>query len=942
MLQDSIVTKLAAACGVLLLLVGLSYVPEVIQKSNLADRLMAAITVSTTEYPFQDANIAVSKPQKTTWVRAGTAADGCRDARCSTDTTRDGRTWQNGRYTFTILNKGDEAVELFYKKTNIGVGNNFGNNNFLFIETNAPSLVKYKTTSSKAGQSSTNKNWGWEIMPDNSIFGKNSYLYKNERIILEPGEKTTITYEYEVNLKNAGVNKSYHFAISGLAYATEQAGSLSLPRENILDFKPDLTTSWSPWVVQMSIGLGARPLQDDKTFLEIVGVKKLPDNSGAEVSFRVSDPDGKLTSIEPHLIWVDESNNPEVDLISSNYYPIAVNDDYVPGTSYLSFLEPLPTNETIIKKVVRWEYFGMPVSSPELTNYRLAVGSRRYSNELPLSVYSSKDSLPRGGVMEQKIDLSDGSYLFNIGLTMMSAWPANSCGWHTPFGGGDFPLRPTQTIDIPIYDVPNKSVWITGVGCTPGRLMFDGLNPQMRDYIVTTYTHSEKPTIQITQPSAPEIWYFGQTKEIKWTSAGLSAGNIDISLKYSDSRVCNLASVPYSQNSAQVKIEEGKECGAWNLQSGEYEIVLYAGNGNPDVPFEARSEGPEIGLVSIKVLTPNGGESLPIGSDASFSFTSPSSLSAVVGDLWLPEIGWGLYRNGVLLGYPKVGTEETNENGVHKFTWKAGHYRDAITDTDKIAPAGGGYKMGVYVHMTGLVDESDAVFSLVEPNVSIEVSNPVPETYVYNGDNGVKSASLGVQYDIKAIGGDVYIPVFMSDSSENPRRFLSAAQLSVNNVPVSQQNIPFKLSSWSSTNGYPGFADVEFIHNNDGGQWVYKIPSGKTARLVFGIYVSPEWIKFDTKNGNCRYHAMRLYDLAYGSNPDNLNKKYIFPRTGWGTSPLFLKGSETDCNNPVNSNWVESTTKNIVSSSFDSCVSGLTGQVSYIDPSGQASVKTCQ
>ena len=131
---------------------------------------------------------------------------------------------------------------------------------------------------------------------------------------------------------------------------------------------------------------------------------------------------------------------------------------------------------------------------------------------------------------------------------------------------------------------------------------------------------------------------------------------------------------------------------------------------------------------SITVTSPNGGETLTLGSTYEVKNTYDNQIQ--------PMIGYALYKGSTKLGH-LVGTPIISDQN---FKWNVGQYQEFNSKEVKTAAPGSDYTIGLYTPGNSQLDFSDGPFSIVKDagKAAITVLSPNGgETFVQGGMNKI-------------------------------------------------------------------------------------------------------------------------------------------------------------------------------------------------------------
>ncbi len=149
---------------------------------------------------------------------------------------------------------------------------------------------------------------------------------------------------------------------------------------------------------------------------------------------------------------------------------------------------------------------------------------------------------------------------------------------------------------------------------------------------------------------------------------------------------------------------------------GLYRVAVSNANGiSSDIGFTVTMSSTTPPQPSMTVLSPNGGESLSVGTtyDIKYSYTGVAST--------LPETGFNLFKGTTKLGYIfPINGAPSPAGQVYSARWTVGQYYVSAGVT-KMADPGSDYYIGLYTPGHSDVDRSNAPFSIIP-----QVSTPLP------------------------------------------------------------------------------------------------------------------------------------------------------------------------------------------------------------------------
>jgi len=291
----------------------------------------------------------------------------------------------------------------------------------------------------------------------------------------------------------------------------------------------------------------------------------------------------------------------------------------------------------------------------------------------------------------------NGGEFWNPGLTKSITWTSTSLSnpitislWKDGSKVGDIATGLANTLA--------SYSWVVGnyIGGTASE--GSGYSIKISEATVGTSDSSDSsfliktPSIAVTSPNGGENWRTGDSKNITWSSEGLT-GTLTITLLKQGTRVGNIVTgLANTVNSYTWTV--GSYVGGTALEGWGYQIkVEDSGTTVSDLSDSTFSIIP---ATVITVLTPNGGETLPIGYSTNITWKNPGVTGLQKITLW---------KDGSLVGVIADDILPTKRT----YTWTlAGKYEGGL------AAAGTGYTIKVEEVGTSYSDTSDASFTLTD------------------------------------------------------------------------------------------------------------------------------------------------------------------------------------------------------------------------------------
>lgn len=229
-------------------------------------------------------------------------------------------------------------------------------------------------------------------------------------------------------------------------------------------------------------------------------------------------------------------------------------------------------------------------------------------------------------------------------------------------------------------------------------------------------------SVTVTSPNGMETWSSGSTRNITWSTTNVS-GTVDIHLYRNFSQVGAIAlDVPAGSGSYAWTV--GNVIGAVAPEGQGYRVRVRA-SACQDLGNCAFTIGKGVDP-SITLASPNGGESLVLGSSHAITWTAAN---------WDGNVNIYLDRNGSLLGTIATGVAAA----AGTYAWTVGSYIGGA------APAGTGYAVRVETTDGAAVDSSDTAFSLTVQTVPLALTSPVGgESWLLRSKQRITWSSSGV------------------------------------------------------------------------------------------------------------------------------------------------------------------------------------------------------
>lgn len=261
------------------------------------------------------------------------------------------------------------------------------------------------------------------------------------------------------------------------------------------------------------------------------------------------------------------------------------------------------------------------------------------------------------------------------------------------------PMLPSESVNIELSQ-DGGSTWSTIAGgaantgtfswtptpaqvTTQGRIRVTANDAPIRVDVSDADFVVQEPEIAITAPATTDTWYTYTTRTIQWTAVGVT-GNVNIEVSRNGGSTWELIFVDTENDGQQDWLVTGPPT--------DNALVRIRSIDNPE--FEGASDVFAIREMTVRVTSPNGGETFGIGE----AFTITWESDGVPGNVDI-----AISRDGGQ-SFEPVATDVPNGGS---FEWVG---TGAATSQALIRVSARGYPPA---------DESDAVFSIVEPSVVV-------------------------------------------------------------------------------------------------------------------------------------------------------------------------------------------------------------------------------
>ncbi|MCK4762518.1 MAG: hypothetical protein KAW12_10010 [Candidatus Aminicenantes bacterium] len=243
---------------------------------------------------------------------------------------------------------------------------------------------------------------------------------------------------------------------------------------------------------------------------------------------------------------------------------------------------------------------------------------------------------------------------------------------------------------------------------------------------------STQPTLTVTSPNGGEVWVSGSSRNITWTSSGIS-GDVKIILLQNGVSI-GVITTAVSAAAGSYSWTVGRHLGGTATPGTGYTIKIrskdMAISDTGDAPFDIVSSTQP----TLTVTSPNGGEDWVSGSSRNITWTS----SGISGDVKII-----LLQNGV-----SIGVITTAVNAAAGFySWTVGRHLDGFIS------AGSGYTIKIRSKDMAISDTGDAPFDIVSSTqTTLTVASPNGgEDWLSGSTRNITWTSSGVSGDVKII-----------------------------------------------------------------------------------------------------------------------------------------------------------------------------------------------
>ena len=243
------------------------------------------------------------------------------------------------------------------------------------------------------------------------------------------------------------------------------------------------------------------------------------------------------------------------------------------------------------------------------------------------------------------------------------------------------------------------------------------------------------PTIEVLVPNGGEVWFFGQSYDIEWTSNAIT-GNVNIEYSPDNGGTWNAVAMNTTDDGIEAWIPQASDASAGQGLIKIASVDMPTVSDISDAPFTIE-ETP-----SITVIEPNGGEVWPVFSSQDILWSSTGTVGNV--DIYYSIDDFGSDNNVIVNNTPNTGS----------YTWLVPDDQSTTVKV-KVEEVGG----------TGIFDISDDYFEIGEPNCefgstgfNLSTNQLVPSSWAYVGivasqqdpDQTIFAVSSGTHHNINA------------------------------------------------------------------------------------------------------------------------------------------------------------------------------------------------
>ncbi len=308
--------------------------------------------------------------------------------------------------------------------------------------------------------------------------------------------------------------------------------------------------------------------------------------------------------------------------------------------------------------------------------------------------------------LQVRTEVFEGEYPVNTQLGYASGLELGSAhrGGAMPYGDGDAFIW--DNVFLPNHDETGNLLINEGTAyLTEGRDYHVGVAKP--GYATYTYPHPLRslyaggsPQLALAAPNGMESWALGSSRAITWTATAFT-GQVRLVLYSGNSKVGAIAT-GLSAGAGTYSWTVGQHAGGTAPVGASYRVRVVSNDGTLDDWSDAAFA--ITAPPSLRLLSPNGGESWAIGSARAVTWTA----TAYTGQVRLV-----LYS-----GNTKVGAIATGLSAAAgSFNWTVGQHAGGM------APAGANYRVRVISNDGALSDWSDATFALAAPTLRLTSPN---------------------------------------------------------------------------------------------------------------------------------------------------------------------------------------------------------------------------
>lgn len=572
------------------------------------------------------------------------------------------------------------------------------------------------------------------------------------------------------------------------------------------------------------------------------------DGNNIIYKYKITAPDNASVSIPDETMSFTQSgvrtSGIKIQASSNDYFDYGITesssiyDSVLDSTNYVSRNLKFSFYPAIVIPAGQTRYFQVVQNvSSRVTNGNVTISHPRMGSER-LTVNSSS-----GGSGVTVTSLNSGE-----ALTKNSSYTIK---WSTT------DIDNNKTIDISLVNTDGTSYPITTVyGSYAGYGEYSWTIPSTipaksgyqirvstgsaRDVTDLTFTIKESaPSITVTAPTSSDIWNLDstQSRTISWTYTGMESSRVaTVYLLFPDNTRCIIGTATLGISTISGSLRSNSCIGVVKpITPGIYKIGVSAVTTSGvtildymDNSFTLTSDAVDPSL--MKVLTPNGGESLVVTQSTNITWTTPSSVTATD----LVNINLDVYTNTGTAPYKtfKIGSNANSKS----YTWTIPSSLSTVpyVNSDR-------YKINVTSQKnTSLQDSSDTYFTIDTLQRVVTLTAPTQTSIARDTDFTVSWSKTGflstdkLNISIVPVGGTTNTllksNVLVQDGSAVVRIPLT---MPLNSYRIKLTPVSYTFGSASLTTG-----SIFALTNKIG----YSITPNTIASTIYkGDYVTTGW-----------------------------------------------------------------------------------------------------